>query len=85
MINECFTGKMNLPNFHIPSLQEHIPECYKSTHFMHNWILHELAHCTCVYGLCTNILHSYTESDAWKNFYSIVVITKVFFVFFVQN
>ena len=52
MINECFTGKMNLSNFHFPSLQDHIPECYKSTQSMHNCTLHELAHCTGVYDVC---------------------------------
>ena len=53
VINECFTGKMNLPNFHPPSLQEHIPECHKSTQFMHNCILHELVYCTGVYDVCS--------------------------------
>lgn len=38
VINECFTGKMNLPNFHLPSLHEHIHEYYKSTQFMYNWL-----------------------------------------------
>ena len=57
MINECFTGKMNLPNFHLPSIQEHIPECYKCTQFVHNCVvLHELAHCTGVYDVCTIVL-----------------------------
>ena len=48
MMNECFTGKMN---FHLPSLQEYIPECYKSTQFMHNCTLHELG----VYDVCIKL------------------------------
>ena len=47
-MNVLATGKMN---FHLPSLQEYIPECYKSTEFMHNWKLHELG----VYDVCIKL------------------------------
>ena len=76
MINECFTGKMNLLNFHLPSLQEHIHKCYKSTQFMHSCMLHELLHCTCrcMYN-CFKMLLTYLSLQKLER--KLLVITKV--------
>ena len=48
MINEFFAGKMNLPNFHLPSLQEHIHECLFTIAYFMNYVIAQV---------CTMCIH----------------------------
>ena len=87
VIKECFTGKMNLPNFHLPSPQEHIHECYKSTRFMHNWTLHELLHCTCrcvwcMYNCFKMLVHTSTLNTSYFFFDCLILFCRnlIFFL-----